>query len=296
MAVYKTLNEKPSVTSYVNSTAVNIDSSSVQRIQYLSGSLDLTASKYYDSLRINYYASGSDLAVSESKFNRNHITYTYDHRIYDQRLNKFHLTGSVISIPSVIYGEQIERGTFKLTDTSTDQTITIHDDTYGNLYASGAYTSASVSSPSSSDNYVGNIFYEHGVVVLTDTGSFSASAATNYTNVTSDTYEMQFNSLQTIFTTSYKLNVKPNEFNQTNNPTLKVKLSGSFEEDGHLGIDNIDQSPRARSFSTGSTFTTFATEIGLYNDDYQLMAVAKLSQPVKIRKDIDYFFTVNLDS
>ena len=55
MAIYETLEQEPSITSYVNSTPVSIDSSSVQRFQFLSGSTDLTASKYYDSLRINYY-------------------------------------------------------------------------------------------------------------------------------------------------------------------------------------------------------------------------------------------------
>lgn len=292
MAIYKSINQEPSVTSYVNSTAVSIDSSSVQRFQFLSGSANLTASKYYDSLRINYFSSGSIISVSESKFNNYTVRYNYTHPTYDQQVNKFHKTGSVISIPSVIYGEQIERGSFVLTDTSTTHTIIIKDDTYGNLYASGAFTSASNSHPSSSDNYVGNIFYEQGVVVITDTGSFSASDATNYTNVTSDTYSIKFNSLQTITSTSYRLNVKPNEYNQTNNPTIRVKVSGS---NGHPGETNIDQSPVGRGFITGSTFTTFATEIGLYDDNYQLMAIAKLSQPVKIRKDIDYFFNVKLD-
>ena len=292
MAIYKSINQDPSVTNYVNSTAVSIDSSSVQRFQFISGSNDLTASKYYDSLRINYYSSGSLISVSESRFNSFNARYNYTHPTYNQQVNKFHKTGSVISIPSVIYGEQIQRGSFILTDTSTDQTIIIKDDTYGNLFAQGAFSSASNSHPSSSDNYVGNIWYEQGVVVITDTGSFSASAASNYTSVTSDTYSLKFNSLQTISTTSYRLNVKPSEFNQTNNPTVRIKVAGS---NGHEGETNIDQSPFAQGFTTGSSFTTFVTEIGLYDDNYSLMAVAKLSQPVKIRKDIDYFFNVKLD-
>ena len=188
MAVYKTIDQEPSLTSYVNSTAVSIDSSSVQRFQFLSGSTNSTASKYYNSLRINYYTSGSLLSVSESRLSRRGVSFNYTHPQYDQQINKFHKTGSVISIPSVIYGEQIERGSFILTDTSTDLTIVIKDDTYGNLYAVDAFSSSSNSSVSSSDNYVGNIFYEHGTIVITDTGSFSSSLDTSYTNVTSDTY------------------------------------------------------------------------------------------------------------
>ena len=50
------------------------------------------------------------------------------------------------------------------------------DDGNGNLYASGSNyvtkNDASLS-PSSSANYIGNIFYEHGLLVFTDTGSYS---------------------------------------------------------------------------------------------------------------------------
>ena len=31
------------------------------------------------------------------------------------------------------------------------------------------------------------------------------------------------------------------------------------------------------------------------DDNYECIAVGKLSQPIKIRKDIDYFFKVKLD-
>ena len=51
------------------------------------------------------------------------------------------------------------------------------DDNNGNLYATSASHSQSAATNSGSkDNYVGNIFYDLGVVVITETGSWSGSA------------------------------------------------------------------------------------------------------------------------
>ena len=100
---------------------------------------------------------------------------------------------------------------------------------------------------------------------------------------------MAFESLNTIYTKNFTCNVKPSEYNFGNNPTLRSRFSGSYQ------YPVIDRSPLAQSFTTGSTFTTFVSEIGLYNDNYECIAVGKLSQPIKIRKDIDYFFKVKLD-
>ena len=48
-------------------------------------------------------------------------------------------------------------------------------------------------------------------------------------------------------------------------------------------------------FVTGSYFTPFLTSIGLYNDNQELLAVAKLSQPTPISKFVDTNIYVNID-
>ena len=50
-----------------------------------------------------------------------------------------------------------------------------------------------------------------------------------------------------------------------------------------------------RSFVTGSDFSPYITSIGLYNDLGQLLAVAKLAQPIKKRNDVDINFLVRID-
>ena len=48
-------------------------------------------------------------------------------------------------------------------------------------------------------------------------------------------------------------------------------------------------------FVSGSYFTPYLTSVGLYNDDQELLAVAKLSTPTPISKFVDTNVYVNLD-
>lgn len=75
--------------------------------------------------------------------------------------------------------------------------------------------------------------------------------------------------------------VKESEFNLSYNPSL---VTGSYAS-GSL-----------RSFATGSTFTPYTTTIGLYNDDNELLMVAKFGQPVPISTETDMTFLIRYDS
>jgi hypothetical protein len=49
-------------------------------------------------------------------------------------------------------------------------------------------------------------------------------------------------------------------------------------------------------FATGSYFSPYVTTIGLYNKSFQLIAVAKLAQPIPISLYVDTTFIVNFDT
>ena len=317
MSVWKTLDPSNiSYGNYVNKRPVAITSSSLSRIQFLSGSKTDLQGAYYNSLRINFYASASELndavpggvlqaeplgpnksasetvsatLISENKFDRIPQLGIENPRAPQHR-HKFNKTGSVINIPSRFKGDFIVPGSFKLTDNSTSKTVVLQDDTSGNLFAASASISQSALSLSGSDNYVGNIFYELGVVTITDTGSFSASI--DYTDVSSGQYEISFLSGQTIYSNTYRCIVERDEFNVSNNPSLKRLVVGSPD---FPGSTFIGQSPYMIAAATQSAFTVFATEVGLYNDNYELLATAKVSQPIGIRKDLHTEFVVQLD-
>ncbi len=74
--------------------------------------------------------------------------------------------------------------------------------------------------------------------------------------------------------------VKESDFNLSYNPTL---VSGSYTS-GSL-----------KNFATGSDFYTYATQIGLYDDYNNLLAVAKLGKPIMMSPDTDMTFVVKYD-
>ena len=46
---------------------------------------------------------------------------------------------------------------------------------------------------------------------------------------------------------------------------------------------------------TGSYLTTYVTSVGLYNDDSELLAIAKMARPIKILPDYPINFLIKLD-
>ena len=115
--------------------------------------------------------------IEKEKFNsiyHNHNEYS-DLKPFHK--NKFSDSASVFYIPQQYFGQRIEPKSFQLNVrtgslTNTTRQLIIKDDGNGNLYAPSASISRSgATSISSSDNYVGNIYYDLGVVVLTETAS-----------------------------------------------------------------------------------------------------------------------------
>jgi hypothetical protein len=119
---------------------------------------------------------------------------------------------------------------------------------------------------------VGNVFYRTGTVVL-------SSLDPKYQNTFAQNWVMRYRGTHTIYQYEVLCRVKKGAFNLTYNPTARV-------------------SPNSDLFSndmTGSLLLPYATTIGMYNDAGELMAVAKLGQPIQMRADVDLNFMVRWD-
>ena len=175
----------------------------------------------------------------------------------------------VISIPSKLFGDNIQPKSFNYTFVSGSTHI-ITDDGEGNL------VSASIN--------VGNIIYPHGIAILTDQALASGSVET--TNVT-----CSFSSSYTIYETQYKCTVRESEFNYTLNPSTvssSYSISGSWYNFAYPTGSVYD-------YVTSSYFLPFITTIGLYNENQELLAVAKLAQPLQTSNTTDTTILINLD-
>lgn len=82
-----------------------------------------------------------------------------------------------------------------------------------------------------------------------------------------------------------------------NGNTLDYRFTGSYSGSNsasYAGFEHYDLSGSVDS--TGSFLTPFITTIGLYDDDCDLIAVAKLPQPIKSEADITVNFIVRFDT
>ena len=218
---------------------------------------------------------------------------------------------AVISIPQSKYGNGIKVGSVVLRDDSINRTYT--DDNFSNLIDSGS-------------NIKGNIFYDRGLIVMTD----DVVSGSNLMD-----FELRYRSTKKIYENEVFISVREGEFNVSQNPTAVheeggelvtaivnrpgVRLSNndfvtaSFYKSGIRKIRNVDYSytssidpTKAGSFDdyeysssidpTGSYLAPYITTIGLYDDDNNMVVVAKLPQPIKSLPDYPVNFIVRFDT
>ena len=96
---------------------------------------------------------------------------------------------------------------------------------------------------------------------------------------TQSKYAISFKNQNLIYERTVKATIKDYEMNYSYNPSLLT--SGSEEN--------------MLAFATGSSFTPYATMLGLYNDENQLLAVAKFAQPLPISPDTDTNVIIRMD-
>jgi hypothetical protein len=99
------------------------------------------------------------------------------------------------------------------------------------------------------------------------------------TFATSSNITCSFSSSYSIYETQYKCTIRENEFNFSQNPTL---LSGSSDDTLY-------------NFATGSYFTPYITTVGLYDEQQNLVAIGKLSQPLPSSRTTDMTIYINID-
>jgi hypothetical protein len=264
----------------------------IQSTKIVSGSTLLSGS-YWDSLNVLFYSSGSEVYTdaSESKFGRPSSNLSLKTRIGTQYLHKFHgyPSSSIIEIPQQYYGEKIKEKSFTFTDlNNTDNSNNnpiIKDDGFGNLYSTNAHHSQSTNNASHSDNYVGNIFYNQGLAIITETGSWSGSV--NYSDLATN-FKVQLDSSNTITTYEYNVTVKPSYYNHSTNYSLRNALSGS---------DFSLATPYYATTFTSSDFQPYITTINLFSKGDYDTPVIQATLPRAIRKSnlISTAFKIRLD-
>jgi hypothetical protein len=172
---------------------------------------------------------------------------------------------------------------------------------------------------------IGNVFYTQGLIVLTRDAA----------NKLNSGWTLDYKSTETIYENEFLLIVQPDEFNVSQNPSavevvgaetstyvdsngvvrkitinpgVKYIRKKSVLENGDIldyrfsgttgsakaGFEHWEASSSVDS--TGSFLAPFITTIGLYDDNCDLVAVAKLPQPIKSDPELPVNFIVRFDT
>lgn len=193
---------------------------------------------------------------------------------YGIQSSSYHPTGSVfvVSVTQDIFGEEIKPGTFKVS-IGTSSSI---DDSYGNL----------IISQSGVGYKIGRIFYDKGVAIIKPTSSIAGGGLVkdgiciiNGTNV-----QVQFTSSVKLYEHSVRVKLNPTDFLYSiYNPSVnKEMFTGS------------DATPL--ELMSSQSLYPYITGIGLYNENNELMAVAKISNPIQRTDYAVQTFVVKFDT
>lgn len=268
----------------------NRDTSSVYYSASAEYSNNVPKRFVYDSINTLYYANQTAYDIVGQ-------TGTYE-----QTNRTIHDFCNVISIPTRYFGEEIRPGSLQITDSVTGRTYV--DDGLGNIVDN---STASLS--------VGNVIYPHGFVIATHTGSFYSESFTG-------DFDLTFKSTTTLYEYEVFVEVGEGEFNVSQNPSSYINDSGSsyygfirkkgfanipgegdlfynlnypstYDTGSNGGFSDYEYSSSIDP--TGSYLAPYITTIGLYDDDHNMVAVAKLSEPVKSLPDWPINFVVSFD-
>ena len=295
----------------------------------LSGSYPMSASivrEFFASTATQRTSSAGHLTSLVNTLNyyqpmSNH--YAFNGPLGDKGLQNVNL----ISVPSIIFGSQIKKGTvdlkFYVSGTIIGQLKDENRD--GELIQVGPTDSTN------SGTVAGVVLYNEGFIILTGnwdmaTGDYAGFAGEKYTGgntkfapkwiyfaagagdgiasakLPSSSFGITFKGTTRTQTVTMLAHAEKGDLNHSNNPTFKAynqntassATTSSYKENSNLGIKNIVSS--SYPDPTGSfQKTTYISSIGIYDDDRNLIAIAKIATPVKKTEDREFTFKLKLD-
>lgn len=247
---------------------------------------------------INRFDSDGDLFTTDNDKMDDVVFLTFSRLLVKDEIQKgtFTLELGVTGAYATPFNSRV---TLKDTGASSDYRVNSPTGEYGILYISNSAGTPLDGITGSTEQAAGLLYYQAGVAVLTSsvftnvllsssaewdsagqniTSSFTGSNIdSNSDSLRHRIYNISFNNSIELNSTIYFCHLGANEFNYSSNPTY---LSGS-----QIVVKNqSDNDP-----------VSYLTTIGLYSSDNQLMATAKLSEPIKKTPATSLTFRVRLD-
>lgn len=224
----------------------------------------------YSSIKSQFYTNPATASILTEVGRRRSYAST-DERVIEDNI-------VIVPIPQIKYGEGVKVGSVRLVDNGIGRIY--NDDGFSNLIDSAS-------------NVKGNIFYDRGLIVVTK-DVVDGTTLSDYT--------LDFRSTKTIHENEIFLSVYENEFNTSTNPTatdstgkiLGYGIQSVVDPTVFGGFDEYEYSSSIDP--TGSYLAPYVTTIALYDDNNDMVVVAKLPQPMKSLPDYPVNFIVRFDT
>ena len=189
--------------------------------------------------------------------------------IYQRTLDPSSNQVTFFNISNLYYGKRILPGSFEIKDSSLSGShgsvsITLRDDSMGNLYRADSLTSHAT------QNSVGNIFYDEGVVVVKSPHLYFFGK---------NQYEISFKGVQNIYSTKYEIVAPAGLLNSSSNSSY---------------IENADKLKASGDPLDTDTFV-YISGLNFHDENMNVVAKARLAQPIIKREGDKILFKVAFD-
>lgn len=173
------------------------------------------------------------------------------------------------NISNMYYGRRIKPGSFEIKDSAISGShgavcMTLRDDGLGNLYRADSDTEHAT------QNSVGNIFYDEGVVVVKSPHLYFFGK---------NQYEMSFEGVYNVFSTKYEILAEPGLLNSSSNSSY-IQNYASIRPSGNIK-DTED--------------FVYISGIYLHDENMNVVAKAKFAQPIMKRESTKLLVKVAFD-
>jgi hypothetical protein len=235
-------------------------------------------------------------------------SYKFTGSLVDGKVN-------MIQIPSIFFSDGIQKGTVSLKYYFTGTLIGEASDKYqnGELISSIGTTSGSV---------VGLVLYNEGFMLMTSSvaissntedfsGAGSPAAVTwldfgNHTTYASSSlFSIGFAGTQKIPSMTMFATAQPGEVNNSQNPTWISSSDAGWKNNvtagagGYIEPDNIMIKNTVQSdycnYEDEFQKQVFINQVGIFDEDKNLLGIARLANPVLKKETDNYTFKINLD-
>ena len=230
----------------------------------------------------------------------------------------------LISIPSIFYGSSIRKGSVSCKFYLTGTLIAELNDENEN----GELIQVGPSGSTGSGSVAGVVLYREGFVILTGSWDLHPTYTDNFniyepadllapswkyffttgsgvTNlVPSSSFGFTFEGVQHIPTLTMMAHAPKGELNHSNNPTyieygqddklIARTSSFNYYERDDIEIANISKTPYVEEEPKFEKIT-YISKIGIYDDNHNLIGIAKVATPVRKREIDSYTFKLKLD-